>query len=383
MDTTTTLSTPPDLAVAWWETQVAKTNTSQPLTIEWILSIISNDVHISDLHISAGDYVAYRKNGDIEKQIERGLISREFMELFLKHLLQSDGDKLAKFRADKDMDFSYVTKDHIPYRVNAFVKLGKVGVVMRKINAEAKKLEEFMYEDVSNTIKNKVLKRKTGLFLVTWPTWSGKSTSLVAMLDYLNHLTSSHMITIEDPIEFIFKPDKCLISQRELWGDTWSFDNALRSSMREDPDIVFVWEIRDADTAEAALNLAETGHLVFSTLHTGSASATINRYISLFSPEIQSSVSDRLADSLAWVLSQFLVKSKDWTSRMWLYELMLNNTAVRNNIKKWDIRWIDNIIETSSNIGMISMKSYTQRLLQQWLIDESSVSWLFMNETVI
>lgn len=356
---------------------------SKKLEITTLLDIIATDDRVSDLHISAGDYVAYRVNGDIVKQDQFGKITSEFMELFLKHLMQSDGDKLAKFWSDKDMDFAYIAKNGVSYRVNAFMKLGKVAVVMRKINAEAKKLDSLMYEDIAESLRKNILVRKSGLFLVTGPTWSWKSTSLVAMLEYLNHNVNAHMITIEDPIEFVFKADKCLISQRELWGDTWSFANALRSAMREDPNIIFVWEIRDMATAEAALNLAETWHLVFSTLHTDSASATINRYISLFPPEIQSNVSDRLADSLAGVLSQFLLKSKDQKSRIWLYEFVINNTAVRANIKKWDIRWIDNIIETSSNQWMISMKSYAKRLVTQWLIDESAVSWLFLSDTMM
>lgn len=355
---------------------------TEKLEVTTIIDVMQNNEIISDLHISAWDYVSYRINGDIVKQMQYGKISDEFMELFLKHLMQSDTDKIAKFRSEKDMDFAYIAKSGMSYRVNAFMKLWKAAVVMRKINAEARKLESLMYEDIATSIKTNILARKTWLFLVTGPTWSGKSTSLVAMLEYLNHIVNGHMITIEDPIEFIFKPDKCLISQRELWGDTRSFLNALRSAMREDPNIIFVGEIRDAETAEAALNLAETGHIVFSTLHTSSASSTINRYISLFPPEIQSSVSDRLADSLSWVLSQFLVKSKDEKSRLWLYEFMINNTAVRNNIKKWDIRWIDNIIETSSNQGMISMKSYADRLVAQWLIDEAKVEWLFLWSTL-
>ncbi len=350
------------------------------LDIVGIIEMVNQNDKISDIHISAGDYVSFRLNGDISKQTQYGKVSSEFMELFLKHLMQSDTDRIAKFWSQKDMDFAYVSKSGTTYRVNAFMKLGKAAVVMRKINAAAKTLESLMYEDIAQSIKNNILSRKTGLFLVTWPTGSGKSTSLVAMLEYLNKTTSAHMITIEDPIEFIFHPDQCLISQRELGGDTRSFINALRSAMREDPNIVFVGEIRDTDTAEAALNLAETGHLVFSTLHTSSAANTINRYLSLFPPEIQGNVSDRLSESLSWVLSQFLTKSKDDTTRIGMYELMLNNTAVRNNIKKWDIKGIDNIIETSSSHGMISMKSYAQRLLTQWLIDEEQVSWLFLNQ---
>ncbi|AKH32951.1 Twitching mobility protein [candidate division SR1 bacterium Aalborg_AAW-1] len=347
--------------------------------ITTIIEMANQNEKVSDIHISAGDYLSFRITGDIVKQTQYGKISSEFMELFLKHLMQSDTDRIAKFWSQKDMDFAYLSKDGTTYRVNAFMKLGKVAVVMRKINATARSIESLMYEDIAGSIKKHILSRKTGLFLVCGPTGSGKSTSLVAMLQYLNQTTNAHMITIEDPIEFIFKAEKCLISQRELGGDTWSFINALRSAMREDPNIVFVGEIRDTDTAEAALNLAETGHMVFSTLHTSSAASTINRYLSLFPPEIQSNVSDRLSDSLAGVLSQYLVKSKDEASRIGLYELMINNTAVRNNIKKGDIKGIDNIIETSSSHGMISMKSYAQRLLSQGLISEESVQWLFLN----
>ena len=188
------------------------------------------------------------------------------------------------------------------------------------------------------------------------------------------------MITIEDPIEFVFQPQKCLVSQREIGHDTWSFANALRSAMREDPDIIFVGEIRDRETAESALSLAETGHLVFSTLHTNSAANTVNRFISFFPPEIQESVCDRLATSLIGVQSQFLVKSKDGKSRVGVYEVMLNTTSVRNNIKKREIEQIDNIIETSSLIGMINLKKYAQRLIDKGIIDQSEVQWLFMGQ---
>lgn len=346
------------------------------IDIDKVIDIMATNEAVSDLHISAGDYISYRVNGEVVKQTQFWLMSDEFMEIALKHLMQSNTDRVAKFRADKDMDFAYVSKSGVSYRVNAFMKLGKVAMVMRKINAKAKQLEELMYEDIAMSLKNTILTRKTGLFLVTGPTWSGKSTSIVSMLEQLNHTRSGHMITIEDPIEFVFKPDMCLISQREIGNDTRSFANALKSAMREDPNIIFVGEIRDKDTAEAALNMAETGHLVFSTLHTGSASSTVNRYISFFEPEIQDSIGNRLADSLAGVMSQFLVKRADGKSRVGLYEFMVNNTSVRNNIKKREIKQIDNIIETSSGQGMISMKWYAQRLINQGIITEDAVMWL-------
>ena len=347
--------------------------------INKIIEMVSQQDSISDIHISADSYVSFRINGEIVTQSEWWIVTTEFMELSLKHLIKSDSDRMAKFWTQKDMDFAYISKTGLSYRVNAFMKLSKPAVVMRKINAKAKAIEELIYSDIADSIKKNILGRKTWLFLVTWPTGSGKSTSLVAMLEYLNHTKSAHMITIEDPIEFVFKEDKCLISQREVWNDTRSFANALKSAMREDPNIIFVGEIRDSETAEAALNMAETGHLVFSTLHTSSASATINRFISFFSPEIQDSICDRLSDSLSGVLSQFLVKTTDQKSRVWLYELMLNVTSVRNNIKKKEIKQIDNIIETSSSQGMISMKGYAQRLINQWLITEDTVSWLTSN----
>jgi twitching motility protein PilT len=200
------------------------------------------------------------------------------------------------------------------------------------------------------------------------------------MLEYINQNRSEHMITIEDPIEFLFQPKKCLISQREIGHDTWSFANALRAAMREDPNIIFVGEIRDRETADSALSLAETGHLVFSTLHTNSAANTVNRLISFFPPEIQESVCDRLATSLIGVQSQFLVKSKDGKSRVGVYEVMLNTTSVRNNIKKREIEQIDNIIETSSLIGMINLKKYAQRLIDKGIIDKTEVEWLFMGQ---
>ena len=365
--------TPDSTSVA---AETSTTVVANMLDINKIIDSVSQNELISDIHMSAEHYISYRINGEIVPQTDLGIVSAEFMELTLKHLTKSDSDRMAKFWAQKDMDFAYVAKSGLSYRVNAFMKLGKVAVVMRKINAQAKGLEELIYSDIADSIKKNVLGRKTGLFLVTWPTGSGKSTSLVAMLDYLNHQQNAHMITIEDPIEFIFKPDKCLISQREVGNDTRSFANALKSAMREDPNIIFVGEIRDLETAEAALNMAETGHLVFSTLHTSSASATINRYISLFPPEIQDSISDRLADSLSGVLSQFLVKTSDKKSRIWLYELMINTTSVRNNIRKREIKQIDNIIETSSAQGMISMKAYAQRLINQWLITEDNVARL-------
>jgi len=346
--------------------------------IEQILALIEKNVNISDLHLSGGESIAYRLNGEIIREEKAGKLTNEIVEIILRQLFQGNPQRYDKFLGDKEADFAYVSKTWTPYRVNAFLKTGKIGIVMRKINGTAKNIEDLMFTDIADSIKKNVLGAKKWLYLVTGPTGSGKSTSLVAMLEQINQNRSEHMITIEDPIEFVFQAKKCLVSQREIGHDTRSFANALRAAMREDPDIIFVGEIRDRETAEAALSLAETGHLVFSTLHTNSAANTVNRFISFFPPEIQESVCDRLASSLIWVQSQFLVKSKDGKSRIGIYEVMLNTTSVRNNIKKREIEQIDNIIETSSLIGMINLKKYAQRLIDKWIIDQHEVERLFM-----
>lgn len=345
--------------------------------IEQILALIEKIANISDLHLSWGESISYRLNGEIIREETAGKLSNESMEIVLRQLFQGNPQRFDKFLGDKEADFAYVSKSGIPYRVNAFFKTGRVGVVMRKINAMAKKLEELMFSDISDSIKQHILAKKKWLYLVTGPTGSGKSTSLVAMLQHINETRNANLITIEDPIEFIFEPQKCIVSQREIWHDTRSFANALRSAMREDPNVIFVGEIRDRETAESVLSLAETGHLVFSTLHTNSAANTVNRYISFFPPEIQDSVSDRLAESLIGIQSQVLVKTKDQKSRVGVFEVMINTTSVKNNIKKRAVDQIDSIIETSSLIGMVNLKKYAQRLIDKQIIDATDIEYLF------
>lgn len=344
--------------------------------IEQVLSMIAQNPKISDLHLSAGEAIAYRLNGDIYRQEKAWELNNETMENIVKQLLHGNPERYQKLLSEKDMDFAYVSKGGIPYRVNAFFKTGRLAVVMRKINAEAKQLEELMMPEIAQSIRDNVLSQKKWLYLVTWATWSWKSTSLVAMLEYLNQTRAENMITIEDPIEFLFTPKQCLVSQRELGNDTWSFESALRAAMREDPDIIFVWEIRDKQTADAALSLAETWHLVFSTLHTYSAANTVNRYMSFFPPEIQDSVADRLSDSLIWVQSQALVKSANGEWRVGVYELMLNTISIRNNIKKREIPQLNNIIETWASHGMITLRDYAIKLLNAGHVTKDEIAWI-------
>lgn len=299
------------------------------------------------------------------------------MEILLKQLLKNNVQSFDKFICDKESDFSYEGKDGITYRVNAFFEIGKIGIVMRKINNSAKKLETMMFSNQADVIKANILTAKKGLFLVTGPTGSGKSTSIVAMIEHINQTRNDNIFTIEDPLEFMFKPNKCIISQREIGHDSRSFKNALKSLMRQDPNVVFVGEIRDTETAETVLSIAESGHLVFSTLHTSSASDTLSRFLSFFPGNIQENIAIRLANILLGVQSQMLVKMATTESRMGIYELMLNTTAIKNNLKKMDLSQVDATIESSNATGMISMPQYAKKLIDKGLINSKDVERLF------
>lgn len=351
------------------------------INIDQILWQIATKDSISDIHLSADEFISLRINWEIKKLENNDRMNDEMMEIIVRQLMKGNAKAFEKFVTDKEADFSYIGSDGTPYRVNAFYKLWKLWVVLRKINSQAKQLEDVMFPEIAENLKSKVLDKKHWLFLVTWPTWSWKSTSLVAMLEYLNENRADHIITIEDPVEFVFHPKKALISQREVWHDTWAFMNALRAAMREDPDIILVWEIRDKETAEAVLNLAETWHLVFSTLHTNSAAQTVSRFISFFPPEIQDSVADRLWDALIGVQSQRLVKKTDGKGRVWVYEVMINTSAVKNNIKKRQISQIDNIMETWIKQWMITLDQYARRLLDAGMVKEESVAWIVWAKT--
>lgn len=346
------------------------------ITIADILTPLETLPSISDVHLCVWSKISFRNVGEITYVEEKPELTQGEMDTILKHMFEKYTDGMEKYLKNRELDFNYYSPSGTPYRVNAFFKLNNMAVAMRKIAYKPIPLENLLYDDIADTIKRHILNQKTGLFLVTWPTWSGKTTSLIAMIEHLNNIRKEHIITIEDPIEFIFEPKSCLISQREIGSDTLSYANAMRSAMREDPDIIFVWEIRDPETAEAAMNLAETGHLVFSTLHTRTASTTIYRLISLFPPDIQDSVQDRLAQSLLGVQSQFLLQTKDGKGRVGLYEFMINNTAIRNDIRKNAWRQIDAIIETSRQFGMISHIEYAKRLIADEKISKEEVDWL-------
>lgn len=330
----------------------------------------------SDIHISEWDYVAFRVHGKLWKLEKAWKFDKSILEKLTKQLFKDNKDKIDLFFQKHDADFAYVSGDWTPFRVNWYFKLWRIWFVLRRIEREAKNMNDLWLP----VWLEKIIWAKQWLFLITWPTWSGKSTTMVSILDKINETRAEHIVTIEDPIEFIFTDKKSIFSQREVWRDTDSFISAIRAAMREDPDIVMVWEMRDKDTVEAAMNLAETGHLVFSTLHTSWSVETINRVIQFFNPDIQSQVRVRLADSMLWVLSQRLIQKADGKWRVWIHELMYLTSWIKNLIKSWDLIQINNNIEMWSREWMITMRASAEKLKDQWIVEEESYIWYFTND---
>ena len=247
--------------------------------------------------------------------------------------------------------------------------------MMRKIASTPKTMEEL---GLPRWV-DKFTKAKWGLILVTGPTWSWKSTSMISILDAINKTRREHILTIEDTTEFTFRDNLSIFSQREIGKDTKSFATALRAAMREDPDIVMVWEMRDKETVEAAMELAETWHLVISTLHTAWSVQTITRLVNFFHPELQHSVRYKLWDILFWVLSQRLIPKIGWW-RVWIYQIMMMTPGIRNLIRAWDLVQINNAIDMGQSEWMIGMKTYADNLRDKWIVNEEDYINYFQDD---
>lgn len=329
----------------------------------------------SDIHISEWENIWFRVEWNLWKT-NWTIIDKETINKILHDLLRWDEVLIKYFLEKKDLDFAYIHTDKTPFRINAFYKLWKMAFVMRRIASKPKTMEELWLPE---WVK-KFTKAKQWLILVTWPTWSWKSTSMISILDEINKTRREHILTIEDPVEFIFEDNQSIFSQREIWKDTNWFSQALRAAMREDPDIVMVWEMRDRETVEAAMELAETGHLVISTLHTAWSVQTITRLVNFFHPELQHSVRYKLWDILFWVLSQRLIPKSDWKWRAWIYEIMMMTPWIRNLIRSWDLVQINNSIEMWRQDWMVSMKTYADTLAQKWIIKEEDYINYFQDD---
>jgi twitching motility protein PilT len=310
----------------------------------------------SDIHLSEGRFPTIRVDGSLIPIQAGGQLTKEDLEEILLIFLKPE--QREKFMAEKEYDFSYEAKEQ-RFRGNAFFQQGHISIVLRAIAKEVKSLEELKLPPVLELFARK----KQGFFLVVGPTGHGKSTTLASIIELINKNRSAHILTVEDPIEYVYTQKQSIIDQREVGTDTESFERALKSMFREDIDVVLVGEMRGQSTIDMAVTAAETGHLVFSTLHTNSASQTIDRIIDTFPPEGQKQIRNQLASSLIGIFSQRLIKSVSG-GRVPAYELLINNNAIANLIREGRIAEIDSFIETGLDQGMISLNRSLAELVR-------------------
>lgn len=318
----------------------------------------------SDLHLTAGMPPLIRVDGDVRR------IKLPAMEHKAVHSLVYDimNDKQRKeFEETLEADFSFEIPKLARFRVNAFNQNRGAAAVFRTIPSKVLTMDDLGMGGVFRDLSDKA----RGLVLVTGPTGSGKSTTLAAMVDYINETRSDHILTIEDPIEFVHESKKCLVNQREVHRDTHSFSNALRSALREDPDIILVGEMRDLETIRLALTAAETGHLVFGTLHTTSAAKTIDRIIDVFPAEEKTMVRSMLSESLQGVVAQTLLK-KSGGGRVAAHEIMVGTPAIRNLIREDKVAQMYSSIQTGASFGMKTLDQSLVDLMQKGVISREA-----------
>jgi twitching motility protein PilT len=330
------------------------------------LSDYAVEQRASDIHLAAGMPPVIRVDGEMRMVRVDALTGEEVLKL-----LNSIMNKLEQERYQKELelDFAIELTSKVRYRVNAFYTISGPAAALRLIPTQIKTLKDLT---IISTLESFTLLPK-GLVLVTGPTGSGKSTTLAGMIEHINTNSQKHIITIEDPIEFIYKSKKCLINQRGIGGHTHSFTNALRSALREDPDVILVGEIRDLETMQLALTAAETGHLVLGTLHTNSAAQTINRIIDIFPGGMQPMIRSILASSLEGIVSQRLLKRANGVGRVAAFEVMVATNAIRNMIREDKIPQIASIIQLGVKDGMIIMSDYIDSLIKQGMVNKEDV----------
>jgi len=330
------------------------------------LLITTIEKNASDLHITVGLPPMLRIHGSIQSMDGNGTppLTREDLHESLYDILTEDQRK--RFERDKEVDFALELKSVGRFRVNIFHTRRGEGGAFRYIPSKIKSLAELGLPE--ETLKQ-ICDRKKGLILVTGPTGSGKSTTLAAMVDYINSTRYDHIITTEDPIEFVHEHKNCIVNQREVGTNTSSFANALRSALREDPDVILVGEMRDLETISLALTAAETGHLVFATLHMMNAPKTIDRVIDVFPPQQQQQIRVMFAEAIAAVISQILFKKKEGQGRLAALEIMIASPAIRNLIREGKTHQISSIIQTSQKIGMQNMDQTLKNLVMNGKID--------------
>ena len=306
------------------------------------------DMGGSDLHITAGVPPVLRLNGLLKQLNYPSLSDKDTKELIYSIL---NAEQREKFERNFELDMSYALPERSRFRVNIYFQRNSVGAAFRTIPIDIQSFKELnlptMLEDLTT--------RPRGMVIVTGPTGSGKTTTLATMIDLINNRDQKHIITIEDPIEFLHQHKKCIVNQREVGSDTKSFKNALRSALREDPDVILLGEMRDIETISAAITAAETGHLVFATLHTQDAPQTIDRIVDVFPPHQQQQIRIQLAGAIQGVIAQQLLPTVNGQGRVPAVELMVATPAVRNIIREAKTHLLYNAIQTGQKVGMQSL----------------------------
>ncbi len=315
----------------------------------------------SDAHLTSGEPPRVRINGDMKKLDHDALSAEEVHDMVFD--IMSDGQRKV-FQETNDLDFSFELGDLARFRVNLFRGRRGEGAVFRLIPTKVMTVEELGLPKILKDICD----REKGLVLVTGPTGSGKSTTLAAMIDYVNEKEEGHILTIEDPIEFVHQSKKCLINQREVGVHTKSFGNALRGALREDPDVILVGEMRDLETISLALTAAETGHLVFGTLHTSSAPKTVDRIIDVFPPAQQEQVRIMFSESIQAVITQTLCKKKSG-GRTAALEILIGTPAVRNLIREGKVHQIPSAMQTGQKVGMQTLDMALKELVRRNMVN--------------
>lgn len=312
----------------------------------------------SDLHLIVGIPPHLRVDGELAPIPHEEILTADTINKYLKEILKPD--QLERLTVNKELDFSLPFSQKGRFRVNAYTQKGTSAIAFRLIPLAIPTIDELGLPKILHTFT----RIKQGFILVTGPTGHGKSTTLASMINEINQTRSDHIITIEDPIEFIFKPDKSIISQREMGHDSHSWQIALRSVLREDPDVVLVGEMRDHETIASALTVAETGHLVFATLHTNSAAQTIDRIVDVFPEEQQEQVRLQLSNVIEAVFSMRLVPGTQG-KRVVAYEVMLGTSAIKTAIREGKTHQIDNILQTSTEMGMNTLEMSLANLIRE------------------
>jgi twitching motility protein PilT len=320
------------------------------------------EANASDLHVTTGTPPAMRVRGEVERLEGFDALTGEETQQLLYRILSSEQQK--NFELARQLDFSYSIPGLARFRVNVYFQRESIGAAFRLIPTELKTLEELGIPDSLHVLAEK----PRGLVLVTGPTGSGKSTTLAAIIDEINRNRSEHILTIEDPIEFLHRHKRCIVNQREIGPDATSFADALRAALRQDPDVILVGEMRDLETISTALTAAETGHLVLGTLHTQSAPSTIDRIIDVFPAEQQEQVRIQIANSLQGVVTQALLPTADGMGRVPALEILLPDDAVRNLIRQGKVEQIYSVMQTNTGRGMQTMEQSLGDLIMRRVV---------------